>query len=170
MRTLLLTLAAVVALAVAGTASAGGWATAGVSPPPDDPTAGSTWDAKITILQHGNADTPLMGISPMISLIGKGGEKKTFAATETKEPGVYLAKVKFPAAGSWSYEVYDGFTQYGGAQTHTFGSISVGAGSGGSGFDLPSLPVSVVILLGVAAAIAIALGMRRMRPRPAPQV
>jgi hypothetical protein len=170
MRTLLLTLAAAAALAVAGTASAGGWATAGVNPPPDDPTAGSTWDAKITILQHGNADTPLSGISPTLSLIGNGGEKKTFAAKETDEPGVYVAKVKFPAAGSWSYEVYDGFTQYGGAQTHTFGAISVGAGSGGSGFDLPSLPLTAAILLGLAAAIALVFGMRRMRPRPAPQV
>jgi len=170
MRTLLVTAAAVVALAVAGTAYAGGWATAGVSPPPDDPTAGSTWEAKITVLQHGNADTPLTGISPTISLIGKGGEKKTFAAKETKEPGVYVADVKFPAAGSWSYEVYDGFTQYGGAQTHTFGAISVGSASGGFGVDLPSLPVSAAILLGLALAVALALGMRRVRPRPAPQV
>jgi hypothetical protein len=168
MRTLVLTLAAAAALAVAGTASAGGWATAGVSPPPDDPTAGSTWDAKITLLQHGQ--TPLVGMQPTISLLGGGGERKTFAAKPTDEPGVYLAKVKFPAAGSWSYEVYDGFTQYGGAQTHTFSTISVATGSGGSGFDLPSLPVSAAILLGMAAAIAIALGMRRARPRPAPQV
>jgi YtkA-like len=168
MRTLLLTLAAAAALAVAGTASAGGWATAGVSPPPDDPTAGSGWDAKITILQHGH--TPLTGVHPTISLIGNGGQKQTFAAEATDEPGVYLAKVKFPAAGSWTYEVYDGFTQYGGAQMHTFGAISVGAGSGGSGFDLPSLPVSAAILLGLAAVIAIALGMRRARPRPAPQL
>ncbi|HKG11138.1 MAG TPA: FixH family protein [Gaiellaceae bacterium] len=168
MRTLVLTLATAAALAVAGTASAGGWATAGVSPLPADPTAGSTWDAKITILQHGR--TPLVGVQPTISLVGSGGERKTFAAKATDEPGVYLAEVKFPAAGSWSYEVYDGFTQYGGAQTHTFGTISVGPGSGGSGLDLPSLPVSAAILLGVAAAIALALGMRRARPRPAPQI
>jgi hypothetical protein len=168
MRTLVLTLAAAATLAMAATASAGGWATAGVSPPPDDPTAGSTWDAKITILQHGQ--TPLVGVQPTISLVGSGGERKTFAAKATDEPGVYLAKVKFPAAGSWSYEVYDGFTQYGGAQRHTFSTISVGAGSGGSGFDLPSLPLSAAILLGVAAVIAIALGMRRARPRPAPQI
>jgi hypothetical protein len=163
MRTLLLTLAAVGALAVAGTASAGGWATAGVSPPPDDPTAGSTWDAKITILQHGQ--TPLVGVSPSVSLVGPGGKRETFAATATKEPGVYLAKVKFPSAGSWSYEVDDGFSQ-----THTFGAISVGGASGGSTFDLPSLPVSAAILFGLAVAIALALGMRRARPRPAPQL
>jgi YtkA-like len=168
MRTLLLTLAAVAALAFAGTASAGGWATAGVSPPPDDPTAGSTWDARITILQHGQ--TPLSGIAPTISLVGPGGKKETFTSTATDEPGVYLAKVKFPAAGSWTYEVYDGFGEYGGAQTHTFGAISVGASSGGSGFDLPSLPVSAAILVGIALVVALVLGMRRARPRPAPQL
>lgn len=168
MRTLLLTLAAVGALAVAGTASAGGWATAGVSPPPDDPTAGSTWEAKITILQHGQ--TPLVGISPTISLVGKGGKRETFQTKPTDEPGVYVAKVKFPAAGSWTYEVYDGFGEYGGAQTHTFGAISVGAGSSGSGFDAPSMPLTAGILLALGAAIALVLGMRRVRPRPAPQV
>lgn len=168
MRTLLLTLAAVGALAVAGTASAGGWATAGVSPPPDDPTAGSTWEAKITILQHGQ--TPLVGVSPTISLTGKGGRRETFSTKPTDEPGVYLAKVKFPAAGSWSYEVHDGFGEYGGAQTHTFGAISVGPGSGGSGVDLPSLPITAGILLALGAAIALVLGMRRVRPRPAPQL
>ncbi len=115
MRTLLLTLAAAAALALAAGASAGGWATAGVSPPPGDPTAGSTWDAKVTILQHG--ETPLVGMSPTLTLTGKGGERATFPAEATKEPGVYLAKVKFPSAGSWSYEVYDGFGTYGGAQT-----------------------------------------------------
>jgi YtkA-like len=168
MRTLLLTLAAVGALAVAGTASAGGWATAGVSPPPDDPTAGSTWEAKITVLQHGQ--TPLVGISPTISLIGKGGQRETFQTKATDEPGVYLAKVKFPAAGSWSYEVYDGFGEYGGAQTHTFGAISVGPSAGGSGVELPPTPVFVGVLLALGAVIALVLGMRRARPRPAPQV
>lgn len=168
MRTLFLTLAAVAALALAGIASAGGWATAGVSPPPDDPTAGSTWDAKVTILQHG--ETPLTGMSPTLTLVGKDGKRATFPAEATKEPGVYLAKVKFPSAGSWSYEVYDGFGTYGGAQTHTFGAISVGPSTGGSGVELPSLPVTVSILLALGAAIALVVAMRRARPRPAPQV
>jgi hypothetical protein len=168
MRTLLLTLVAAGALAVAGTASAGGWATAGVSPAPDDPVAGSTWDAKITILQHGQ--TPLEGVSPTLSLIGKGGERKTFSASPTDEPGVYLAKVEFPSAGSWTYEVYDGFTQWGGEQTHTFGAIEVGAaGSGSSGVDVPTLPLTVG-LLALGALAALFFGMRRLRPRPAPQV
>jgi hypothetical protein len=169
MRTLLLTLTAVGALALAGLASAGGWATAGVSPPPDDPTAGSTWDAKITILQHGQ--TPLSGVMPTLTLNGENGKRVTFPAKATKETGVYVAAVKFPSAGSWSYEVYDGFTQYGGAQKHTFGAIQVGgSGSGSSGFDLPSLPLTAGVLLALGALIALFVAMRRQRPRPAPQV
>jgi YtkA-like len=163
MRTLLLTLAAAAALAFAGTASAGGWATAGVSPPPDDPTAGSTWDARITLLQHGQ--TPLTGVSPAVSLTGPGGKYVKFPAEATKEPGIYVAHVKFPAAGSWSYEVDDGFSQ-----VHTFGAISVGGATGGSGFELPSLPLSAAILVGIALVLALVLGMRRARPRPAPQL
>jgi YtkA-like len=169
MRTLLLSLAAVAALALAGTASAGGWATAGVGPPPDDPTAGSSWDAKITILQHGR--TPLAGVHPTLTLTGAGGKRVTFPAEATDETGVYVAAVKFPSAGSWSYEVYDGFTQYGNPQRHTFGAISVGAGTGsGSSSDFPTMQVTLGVLLALGLGIALVLGMRRMRPRPAPQL
>jgi len=169
MRTLLLGLAAVAALALAGTASAGGWATAGVVPPPENVTAGSNWDAQITILQHGR--TPLAGVSPTLTLIGENGKRVTFPAKPTDETGVYVASVKFPSAGSWSYEVYDGFTQYGGAQTHTFGAVSVGAASGSSsGSDFPTMQVTLGVLLALGLAIALVVGMRRMRPRPAPQV
>jgi hypothetical protein len=168
MRTLLLSLIAAAALALAGTAAAGGWATAGVGPPPDDPTAGSTWDAKITILQHGQ--TPLSGVFPTLTLINDAGKRVTFKATPTKETGVYVATVKFPSAGSWKYEVYDGFTQYGGAQRHTFGAISVHGAGSGSGADFPAVPVTAGVLLALGAGIALVLGMRRMRPRPAPQL
>jgi hypothetical protein len=168
MRTLLLGFVAAAALALAGTATAGGWATAGVGPPPGDPTAGSTWDAKITILQHGM--TPLAGVSPTLTLVGQGGKRVTFPAEPTGETGVYLAKVKFPSAGSWSYEVYDGFVQYGNPQRHTFAAISVGPAGSDSGFELPSAPLFAGILLALGAAIALVLGMRRLRPRPAPQL
>jgi hypothetical protein len=171
MRTLLLTLTAVAAVALAGTASAGGWATAGVSPPPDDPTAGSIWDAKVTILQHGQ--TPLAGVMPTLTLNGENGKRVTFPAEATKETGVYLARVKFPSAGSWSYEVDDGFGNYGGQQKHTFAAIQVGgsvSGSGSSGFDLPALPLTAGVLLALGALIALFLAMRRQRPRPAPQL
>ena len=162
MRTLLLGLLAAVALALAGTAAAGGWATVGLAPPPDDIAAGSNWDARMTILQHGR--TPLDNVQPTLTIRGDGGKTATFPAKPTGEPGVYVAAVKFPSAGSWSYRVDDGFSQ-----THDFAAVSVG-GSSGSGFDLPSLPVTAGILLVLGAAIALVLGMRRLRPRPAPQL
>jgi len=162
MRTLLLGLVAVAALALAGMASAGGWATAGVNQPPDDPTAGSTWDAKISILQHGQ--TPLAGVSPTLTLIGEGGKRVTFPAKPTDETGVYVASVKFPSAGSWSYEVYDGFTQYGGATTHTFAPVSIGTGAGdGGGF--PFLTATAVIGLLLALLATGYLLARRIRIR-----
>lgn len=157
------------ALAMPANALAGGWATAGVGPPDDGIGAGDTWNAKVTILQHGNPDTPLMGVVPTLT-IKNGSTTKTFKGTKTDEAGVSVVKVVFPSSGKWSYAVYDGFTEYGGAQMHTFGAISVDPASGGSGFDLPSLPIMAGILLALGAAIALVLGMRRIRPRPAPQL
>jgi hypothetical protein len=97
------------ALAGPAAAAAGGWATAGVGPPPEDVRAGETWNAKMTILQHGNPETPLMGVIPTLT-IRNGSTTKTFKGTMTDESGVSVAKVVFPSAGKWSYAVYDGFT------------------------------------------------------------
>ena len=146
-RVLLLGLA-VGALAAVPAAAAGGWATAGTSSPPSGIDAGDTWNAQVTILQHGR--TPLSGAEPTLTIRKKDGTSKTFAATPTGKPGVYEANVKFPSAGAWSYEVYDGFTQYGGPKTHTFGSIAVAPGSGGSSMVL------WLVLLGLAAAVVVA--------------
>src|SRR6266508_2503607 len=114
MRTLIGTI--VGALALAGTASAGGWATAGLSPPSGGIGPGDTWNAVVTILQHGQ--TPLVGMRPTVTIRNHAGKALTFPARPTGKPGVYLAKVKFPSAGTWRYEVYDGFTLYGGQKTH----------------------------------------------------
>ena len=45
---------------------------------------------------------------------------------------MYLAKVKFPSEGSWTYQVWDGF-----GQTHSFAAVQIGAGSGDGGFSIP---------------------------------
>jgi hypothetical protein len=42
---------------------------------------------------------------------------------------VYAARVVFPSGGKWAYAVYDGFDEYGGAQTHTFAPVTIGGGS-----------------------------------------
>lgn len=168
MRRLILGSLLAAALVPAGVASAGGWATAGVSPPPDGGVgAGDTWNAEVTILQHGK--TPLVGVKPTLTIRNDSGKAVTFPAKPTGKPGIYLAKVKFPSAGEWRYEVYDGFGTYGGAKTHTFAAITVGgADSGGSSFPLlPSLGGAGLALLAAAALVLLIRRQRRTAPAPA---
>jgi hypothetical protein len=167
-RLILCSLLAAAALPVS-VASAGGWATAGVGPPPDGMSGGDTWNAQITILQHGNAATPLVGVKPTLTIRNESGKTATFAAKPTGKDGVYLAKVTFPSDGKWRYEVYDGFTQYGGAKTHTFGAISVDGGGGSdSSFPLvPSIGGAALVLLAAAGLVLLIRRQRRAEPAPA---
>ena len=164
MKRLLIPLA-LVALAVPSSALAGGWATAGLSPPDGGVGAGDTWNAEVKILQHG--ETPLSGVSPTVTIRNMStGDAKTFSAKPTDRAGIYTARVVFPSEGKWSYEVYDGFTQYGGAKTHTFGAVDIGTGGGGS---LPFFAIIGVGALMLAAIALIYLLARRVRVRtPAP--
>lgn len=155
------------ALVLPAGATAGGWATAGVGPPPDDMGPGQTWDAKVTILQHGNADSPLMGVVPTLT-IRNGSTSKTFKGTETDAAGSSTIKVVFPKAGKWSYEVYDGFTLYGGATTHKFAPVQIG-GAGDTGGGFPTMTVTWVLVALLGMAFALYLLARRVRVRaPAP--
>jgi hypothetical protein len=152
MRALLL--AASAALVLAAPAAAGGWATAGLGPPDSGIGAGDTWNAEVTILQHGV--TPLVGVSPVVK-ISKGGETHEFPAAPTGEAGVYLAKVEFPSEGSWTYQVDDGFSQ-----THSFAAVQIGAGGGDGGFTVPDWTWA----LAAAAAGLLVLFLIARRPRP----
>jgi hypothetical protein len=162
MRKLVIGLVAVAAFAVAGPASAGGWATAGLGPPDGGLGAGDTWKAEVTVLQHGQ--TPLVGVQPAVIIrnLDNGAERR-FAARPTDKPGVYLASVKLPSGGEWRYFVDDGF-----GQTHSFSTFQVagGSGGGGSGLDLPVWPLAIAALMAVA--VLLALFARRARPRTAP--
>lgn len=150
--------AAATALATAGTAVAGGWATAGVAPPPEGISAGETWQAEVTILQHGR--TPLDGVKPSV-IISNGKEKIPFEARPTGEPGKYAANVKFPSGGEWSYAVHDGFTRYGGAKLHTFAPVHVAPGAAAAD-GLPIAEIGAgVALAGLLAAALVLLARRR---------
>jgi hypothetical protein len=163
MRSILL--AAVAALVLAAPAAGGGWATAGLGPPDDGLGAGDTWNAEMTILQHGT--TPLVGVHPAVVITNQdSGKQLRFDATATGKPGVYVAKVKFPSSGTWKYAVYDGFTQYGGAATHQFAAVQIGPGGGGSGFSIPKWTYGLVF--AAAGLLALFLLARRSRPASAP--
>jgi YtkA-like len=158
MRTLTIVAATAVALAAAGAAQAGCWATAGVSPPPPE-TAGATWNADIKVMQHGR--TPLADAKPTVTIRNASGESKTFAARPTGETGVYRAKVVFPSAGTWRYAVHDGFPVRECAQTHTFAPVDIGAPPG-SGTPL-AWTISGSIALGLALTALLVAGLRPRR-------
>jgi hypothetical protein len=163
--------AALASLVVAGSASAGGWATAGVSPPPpDDPSGGSTWNTDITIRQHGI--TPLDDVSPAVILRNTAtGEEQEFPATPTGEPGTYAAQVVFPDSGRWAVEVYDGFVEYGGATRHTFGVVALdgpAAAPGSSAFPLAWTLAGVGAAVALVGALVLFLRRRTSAPAPAP--
>jgi hypothetical protein len=161
MKKLLLVLA--VAAVVVPAAGAGGWATVGLSSlPPAGLGPEDTWKVDITVLQHGQ--TPLAGVTPIVRIRNDGGKVvDTFTATPTGKTGVYHADVRFPGEGTYSYEVYDGFTTYGGARTHTFKPVAIGPGDGGLPYGWVALA-----LAGLALAAGTVLALRRRTPDPAP--
>ena len=154
MKKLLLVLA-VAAVAVPA-ASAGGWATVGLSSLPTGTPAGDKWSVDMTVLQHGV--TPLEGISPVVTITNGGGDSHKFTGRSTGKPGVYRADVVFPSAGTWSYEIWDGCSQ-----THTFKPVEIGAPGG----SFPYLPVGIAAALALALAAATTVVWRRRAPEPA---
>jgi hypothetical protein len=133
MRKPLIIVAAAMALVCVGTALAGGWATVKLSSTPKGVSAGEPWVVSITVLQHGLATQPLCCLRPTVTIrkvaarstSARYGVSKTFLAKPTGRIGVYRARVVFPTAGSWRYEIFDGFTRYGGARTHTFAAVRI---------------------------------------------
>jgi hypothetical protein len=131
----LLIVVAGVALLGASTALAGGWATVKLSSTPKGIAAGEAWVVDVTVLQHGLASQPLCCLQPTLTIrrvagtrsTSAAGESRTFRAKPTGRVGRYRFRVVFPRAGTWRYAVYDGFTQYGGARTHTFAPVKIAA-------------------------------------------
>jgi hypothetical protein len=186
MRRILIAAVLVGALVQAGAASAGCMATVGVTPPPQGIAPGTTWTAELTVLQHGVQPLPNAATArPTVTIANaKTGEKRTFVARKTDDPAVFVADVVFPAAGSWSYEVYDDFTSEGGqavpcAQTHTFSAVSVGGGPTGGNEPPPadalpavdpsasgsSFPIWPVVGGALAALAAVAVSVALLRRR-----
>ena len=153
-------LALVAAAVLAPVASGGGFATVGLSTMPgDDLAAGGTWSTDLTVKAHGI--TPMDGLSPVVR-IRNGDEVREFAATPAGTTGVYHADVVFPAAGTWAYEIDDGYSQ-----THTFKPIEVGPSSSPSSF--PTLPVGgIALALLLAGALVLFVRRTRSAPQPAP--
>lgn len=163
MRLLVVLSAVVAALAVAPSASSGGWATVGFEPLPDGTSAGGTWSPTIFVKQHGV--TPLQGLQPVVEIYDdETGAATKVAATETSEAGVYKADVVFPAQGDWRVTIHSGF----GDSQVSYGPVEIGpagAGDGGSG-ELPVVGLGVVAL-ALLGGVALFGGRRLRRLTPA---
>ena len=154
-----LVLLALVLLALPATALGGGFATVQLSSLPDGTAPGGTWSVELTVLQHGV--TPLEGVSPLVRISNLDGDSREFPAAPTGEPGVYAADVVFPSAGTWSYEIFDGFSQ-----THTYAPVAIADGAGTDSF--PVLPVAAGALAAALAAMGGLVLLRRRRPGAPP--
>ncbi|MGH3023638.1 MAG: hypothetical protein ACRDNI_08295 [Gaiellaceae bacterium] len=186
MRRLLIAAIAVGTLVQAGVASAGCWATVGLAPPPAGIAPGDTWTARLTVLQHGQTPLPdAKTARPTLTIVNDAtGARRTFVASPTRDLTVFSATVAFPSAGSWRYEVFDGFTTWQGqpepcARTHSFAAVAIGgipaggaeppaptpppapaAATTGDGF--PVWPVTAAFLAALAA-VATGTILRRRR-------
>lgn len=132
-----LIVAAAVALVCSSTAFAGNWATVRLSSSPKGLSADEPWVVNITVLQHGLASQPLCCLKPTVTISRVTQVRSTtaalkrsltFRARPTSRIGVYRARIVFPDAGAWRYEVYDAFTMFGGARTHKFAPVKIAPG------------------------------------------
>jgi hypothetical protein len=103
-----LTVTAVMVFALGGTALAGGWALTVVNDAPQQFEAGAEHQITYTILQHGRSgasveDTSLDFFHPRFKGLF------SFPGEPTGNPGEYVAAVTLPTAGSWSWEVNQGW-------------------------------------------------------------
>ena len=123
MKRLVVLVAAAATLLSAETASAGCWATVGLSSlPKAGHQAGQPWLVTVRVLQHGR--TPLAGAKPEIRIRKAGGKVTAFRARPAATVGSYRFRVVFPAAGRWSFTVFDGFVPDC-ASVHTFKPVTI---------------------------------------------
>jgi hypothetical protein len=97
-------LAILLALTFTVPAFAGGWAIVNLDEWPANVVAGEEFEIGFTVLQHGV--TPVTGITPIISGTLTGTKESVqVMAKEEGEPGHYVASLKFPKAGEWSWRI-----------------------------------------------------------------
>jgi hypothetical protein len=159
---LVFALALTLVLALPAAAQAGGWATTAVDALPESPSAGDVWRPTITVMQHGVS--PMSGLEPSVRITAESGATRDFPATATGKPGEYVAAVRFPAAGSWSIRIFDGFTD---VVPHELGAFTVTGppappSDGGAPWPQAIAIAAITLLFGAGW---LALGGRAPLPR-----
>ncbi len=142
------------ALLLPALAAGGGFATVQLDSLPAGADGNGTWTPTITVLQHGV--TPLEDVTPIVR-ISNGTDIQEFTAVATGEPGQYRAEVVFPSAGTWRYEIDDGFSQ-----THSYSPVTFAAvGEDGGGIPSWAWIVGAGALAAVALAVLVPVVRRR---------
>jgi hypothetical protein len=136
---------AIITFTFGGTALAGGWALTVVNDAPGAFEAGAEHEITYTILQHGRSGADVDDTSLNFSHPNLKGTLR-FPGEPTGNPGEYVATVILPEAGSWSWEVNQGWF---GVQE--LGSVDVLATASTSGSG-PGDLARYVLLLGTAMA------------------
>jgi hypothetical protein len=159
-----LLVALLLALGLAGGASAGGWsvvvldsesALIGVDRPID---AGAPFTIGFTVLQHGK--TPVSGLSPKITLTSAAlTESATFFAAAEGGPGHYVATITLPEAGTWTWQI-DAF-----GPVATMAPLTVAAPAPAAPPAEPAPALALWATLVMAALALLALGFRLVRAR-----
>lgn len=164
----LLLVAAAAAAVLVPTSLAGGWATVQLSAVPGAGTkAGTPMGIDITVLQHGR--TPLGGVTPVFRIRDEDGALvREYEGVPAGKPGVYHVDVEFPSAGTFTYEVYDGFGAYGGARTHTYAPVTIGPAPSGSDGGVPTWVWIAAPLGALVLAAALVVSRRRLRTIASP--
>jgi hypothetical protein len=71
------------------------------------PMAGQPWTATLRIVIDG---TPAPGIGPLVRIVSQTGRTVYIASRRTAKAGIYLARIVFPAAGSWRLIAVDRYS------------------------------------------------------------
>ena len=91
-------------LIFAATALAGGWVTATVTDPPDDPTAGTGTVIGVELKQHG--ETPIAWEQLYFMATNRDNGDDVFAKGRPEGAvGRYVIDVTFPSAGRWEWRL-----------------------------------------------------------------
>jgi cytochrome c551/c552 len=98
--------AALALLIGAGTAAGGGFSTTTLDPLAGQPRAGETTEVGYTIRTHGV--TPVAVDGTGIAIVDADGRRTVFPGRPDGPVGHYVAEVRFPAAGSWTWAQVQG--------------------------------------------------------------
>jgi hypothetical protein len=98
--------AALALLIGAGVAAGGGFATTTLDPLVSQPRAGETTEVGYTIRTHGVRPVAVAGSG--IAIVGPDGERTVFPGRADGPVGHYVAEVRFPVGGTWSWEQVQG--------------------------------------------------------------